>query len=277
MKSVKIVETGIDEKFWSKEELARIDVEGLKRKHLVIEWTEVNEEIKTFIRDFLMLQYSLPIKSLRCISHKYVAQKSMVVGTSDDVEAAGITIEPLNPDIAFYLSQIPINQTLPIGCQATVEEEIPYELKEDGTMHEHRFLSSDSLKFSTDIKHPCLRHVHICGIETGSKLREKFVVEWSNPAIISLTLFGFKRNDLERKFHIWVYDFWHLSIKEVIDRYIKWIEDDYTEPVIHALDSNDYGQNILNKPNLLKWLKAISREIDGKKITPIDIVDIGKV
>ena len=220
MKSAKIVETGVDEKFWSKEELARIDVEGLKRQHLVIEWKEVNAEVKQFMRDLLILQYSLPIKVLRCLSHKYVAQKSMVVGTSDDIEAAGITIEPLNPDISFFITQIPINQSLPIGCQVTVEEEIPYELKEDGSMYEPRFLSSNSLKFDTDIKRPCLRNVHICGIETGSKLREKFTVEWSNPSIIQLTMFGFKRNDYEKKFHIWIYNFWNVSIQELLKKYL---------------------------------------------------------
>lgn len=223
---------GPSAKDFTPEELKLIDLEALQRHYLKITWCSTKDELTedhySAMRDITFLQNSLPMKYLKPVpdSFSYVAQKSHIVGQDKNVKNAGITCEPLNPDLNHIVSYTPINQALPLGTVVTLDVETEFE----SPTAERYFVWSDCLKTTADISEkiqgekplskfirPWAGKCHYCAIDIGSQITGKYEVSEVDTSIIkSFNLFGFARSDERREFVIWTYNAYNILPEEVL-------------------------------------------------------------
>lgn len=276
MKSISIYETGVETSKLPEDKLKYLDLEGLKRFHLVIEWKN-NFDPSLIIRDLLKTQYMLDYKWLQPISYKYIAQKTITNGNMNNIETANIQIEPLANDYENLISRIPINQHLEIGTEATLENSISYELDSEGKMQERKYLSSSNLKFEkSNVKNPILRNFHIGSQEVGSIIRAKYEVQIVNKFLGKFRLWSFRRSPTDSSFTIQLWNYYGLSILELIEMIINYVKNQYQPPKLEVLDYND-TKYLINKPEeLIKFLEELKTEVQKSKIEKILINDLVK-
>lgn len=230
---VELYEYGPKESDFSKEELNLIDIDGLQRNYMKITFNDLSDEVYFAFRDIVKLQYSLPVKYLRPVpgTYSYVSQKSQIFGKEKDIKNAGITIEPLNPDIFNLISYTPINQSIPLGTVVVLDVNTPFDILSDGNEPERKFIWSDNLTTNSEIeKHiktenpksirtkPWIGKCHYCAIDIGSRLTAKFEVSYVDTEIVkSFSLFGFKRNDNVKEFVIWTYKCFNITPIDILN------------------------------------------------------------
>lgn len=276
MKSISIYETGVETSKLPEDKLKYLDLEGLKRFHLVIEWKN-DFDPSLIIRDLLKTQYMLDYKWLQPISYKYIAQKTITNGNMNNIETANIQIEPLANDYENLISRIPINQHLEIGTEVTLENSISYELDSEGKIQERKYLSSSNLKFEkSNVKNPILRNFHIGSQEIGSIIRAKYEVQIVNKFLGKFRLWGFRRSPTDSSFTIQLWNYYGLSILELIEMIINYVKNQYQPPKLEVLDYND-TKYLINKPDeLIKFLEELKTEVQKTKIEKILINDLVK-
>lgn len=276
MKSISIYETGVETSKLPEDKLKYLDLEGLKRFHLVIEWKN-DFDPSLIIRDLLKTQYMLDYKWLQPISYKYIAQKTITNGNMNNIETANIQIEPLANDYENLISRIPINQHLEIGTEVTLENSISYELDSEGKMQERKYLSSSNLKFEkSNVKNPILRNFHIGSQEVGSIIRAKYEVQIVNKFLGKFRLWSFRRSPTDSSFTIQLWNYYGLSILELIEMIINYVKNQYQPPKLEVLDYND-TKYLINKPDeLIKFLEELKIEVQKTKIEKILINDLVK-
>ena len=276
MKSISIYETGVETSKLPEDKLKYLDLEGLKRFHLVIEWKN-DFDPSLIIRDLLKTQYMLDYKWLQPISYKYIAQKTITNGNMNNIETANIQIEPLANDYENLISRIPINQHLEIGTEVTLENSISYELDSEGKMQERKYLSSSNLKFEkSNVKNPILRNFHIGSQEVGSIIRAKYEVQIVNKFLGKFRLWSFRRSPTDSSFTIQIWNYYGLSILELIEMIINYVKNQYQPPKLEVLDYND-TKYLINEPDeLIKFLEELKTEVQKTKIEKILINDLVK-
>lgn len=276
MKSISIYETGVETSKLPEDKLKYLDLEGLKRFHLVIEWKN-DFDPSLIIRDLLKTQYMLDYKWLQPISYKYIAQKTITNGNMNNIETANIQIEPLANDYENLISRIPINQHLEIGTEVTLENSISYELDSEGKMQERKYLSSSNLKFEkSNVKNPILRNFHIGSQEVGSIIRAKYEVQIVNKFLGKFRLWSFRRSPTDSSFTIQLWNYYGLSILELIEMIINYVKNQYQPPKLEVLDYND-TKYLINKPDeLINFLEELKTEVQKTKIEKILINDLVK-
>lgn len=276
MKSISIYETGVETSKLPEDKLKYLDLEGLKRFYLVIEWKN-DFDPSLIIRDLLKTQYMLDYKWLQPISYKYIAQKTITNGNMNNIETANIQIEPLANDYENLISRIPINQHLEIGTEVTLENSISYELDSEGKMQERKYLSSSNLKFEkSNVKNPILRNFHIGSQEVGSIIRAKYEVQIVNKFLGKFRLWSFRRSPTDSSFTIQIWNYYGLSILELIEMIINYVKNQYQPPKLEVLDYND-TKYLINKPDeLIKFLEELKTEVQKTKIEKILINDLVK-
>lgn len=224
--------TGPKESDFNEDELKLIDIDGLQRNYLKISIKSYTDELYFALRDIAKCQYLLPIKYLRPIpgSYSYVAQKSQIFGKEKDIKNAGVTIEPLNPDIFNVISYTPINQSLPLGTVVTIDVGVPYDTLPNGEEPERKFIWSNNLKTVDDVEakikaenknsirvKPWIECCHYCSIDIGSRLTAKYEVDYVDTNIAkSFSLFGFSRCDTANEFTIWTYKCFNIVPKDIL-------------------------------------------------------------
>ena len=276
MESVHTFETGIDVDFFDKEKLKLIDVEALKRFHLLIRWDKVDDDICILIRDLLKTQYSLDYKWLEANdeAYEYIAQKTNTVGDSTNIKTANVTIEPLNNDYKSYISRIPINQKLELGTDVSLSHAIPYGYTKDGAIHEREFLHSGLLEFHCKLSNPVINYFHIGSQEVGSLIRANFKVRNADIHRGRFRLWSFRRNDHERCFVISLWHFYGLSLEELIAMMIDYVENKYSEPRFYKIGANDHGANILNREKLASFLHSLLELTQKSKIEKLSCPEL---
>lgn len=283
MESVHNYTTGIDTKFFSKEDLALIDVKGLEREHIVIRWKKVDENICVLIRDLIKTQFSLPYKWLEPNdeAYEYVAQKSNTAGGSTDIKTAEITIEPLNKNYKYAIARIPINQKLDLDTDVELDHQVPYRLdpknNPEGKIPDRVFIHSGLLKFhGTSIPSPILNHWHIGSQDIGSMIRAHYKVRYVDLTKGRFRLWNFRRNDNERCFVLSVWKCYGLSLLEVLNMILNYVKNDYVEPKIYKVGANDYLNNILDRKKLESFLEsliaAVTKAGEFKRVEIVDLV-----
>lgn len=226
--SVEQYTNGPVDKDFTADELKLIDLEALQRTYMKITFKELNEDTYTFMRDVAKLQYTLPVKYLRPIADtfSYVSQKSHIVGNDKNVKNAGITIEPLNPDINNIVSYTPLNQSVPLGTVVTLDVETEFESETAS----RKFIWSDCLKTVADITEkiqaekpnsifirPWAGKCHYCAIDIGSHVSGKYEVQYVDTSIVkSFQLYGMARCDDLKEFVIWVYHCYNLLPEDIL-------------------------------------------------------------
>lgn len=229
---VETYSNGPKESDFTKEELKLIDIDGLQRNYLKITFKELTDDVYFALRDMTRCQYALPVKYLHPVpnSFSYVSQKSQIFGKERDIKNAGITIEPLNNDIANVISYTPINQSLPLGTIVTIDVSTDFDISEDGKEPERKFIWSNNLQTSSDIEDkikkenpksitskPWIQCCHYSSIDIGSRITGKFEVSNVNTEIAkSFSLYGFGRCDVKKEFTIWVYKCFNLMPIDIL-------------------------------------------------------------
>lgn len=281
MESVSTFSTGIDTKFFSKEDLSYIDTEALSREHIIIRWKKLDDSIFTLIRDLIKTQFSLPYKWLEPNdeAYEYVAQKSNTTGGSTDIKTADITIEPLNKNYKQTIARIPINQNLEVGTDVEIENHVPYSLdpktNKEGRIPDRVFLHSGLLVFHSRIPHPCLNYWHIGSQEIGSMIRAHFKVQYVDLQRGKFRLWNFRRNDAERCFVISAWKCYGLKMEEIIAMILLYVREQYVEPKIYKVGANDYYNNILEREKLAKFLESLLAEVKkSKEFKRVDISEL---
>jgi hypothetical protein len=223
---------GPKEADFTKDELKLIDIDGLQRNYLKITFKQLTDEVYFTLRDITKCQYVLPVKYLHPVpgSYSYVSQKSQIFGKEKDIKNAGVTIEPLNPDIFNLISYTPINQSIPTGTIVTLDVSIPFDTLPNGEEPERQFIWSYNLKTDNDIEDkiksenpksirtkPWIDKCHYCTIDIGSRVTAKYEVASVDTEIIrSFSLFGFSRCDDVKEFTIWSYKCFNVLPKDVL-------------------------------------------------------------
>ena len=273
IKNIQLIETHINKEALTKEQQDLLDFEQLKRFFIIINWKDnVDEQVENFIRDLLKINYSLPVKYLKCISFSYVCQKSNKSEKSDDINSAGVLIEPLNNDFEKYITQIPISQKIKLGTKFLLNKKISY----DESYKNRKFLWSNNLEcIDKNEKHLVLRNCHIGAMEIGSEIKAKFTVDTLNHLKDNSTvrLFGFRRHPNDKQFIIEHWNFWDYTSLELLNKILEFVKNDYEEPKINHNDANDYGANILYKENLINVLNEIIKKLPSK-ITDSGTIEI---
>lgn len=224
---------GPNAKDFRKDELELIDIEGLQRTQLTINFKELTDEVYMFMRDVAKSQYKIPVKYLKLIpgSYEYVSQKSALFGKDRSVKNASITIEPLNNDYSNIITYTPINQALPVGTMVELNIEVPY----NGPNAKQMFFWSDNLTTIDDIenkiqdeckklfdrsciyKSPWIGKCHYGSIDIGSVITAKFEVDYVDTNLYSsYSLFGFSRNDELNEFNIWCYNCYNVTPRDIL-------------------------------------------------------------
>ena len=217
---------------FTKEELKLIDIDGLQRNYLKITFKSLTDDVYFALRDIARSQYALPVKYLHPVpnSFSYVSQKSQIYGKEKDIKNAGITIEPLNNDIANVISYTPINQSLPLNTVITIDVATDFDTTPDGKEPERKFIWSNNLQTSSDIESkikkenpnsiytkPWIGCCHYSSIDVGSRITGKFEVNMVDTEIVkSFSLFGFNRCDERKELIIWVYKCFNLMPVDVL-------------------------------------------------------------
>lgn len=274
VEKLNLFETHIDKSHFTEEQLERIDYEATRRFHLVIRWKEVNDDVCLIIRDLLKIQYWLKYKVLQNTSYKYVAQKTNTNGSDTNIESANILIEPLNNDFKGLIHRIPINQKLDIGTEVLLNKSIPYNPDEKGMIPDRKFLHSGNLEFNTKIPNPIPNFFHIGAMEIGSNIKAKFIVQYADPVIEKFRLFSFLRQDECNVFVLQLWNFYGINFKELFDLMIDYIENGYKPIEYYTISANDYGNKIIDKDGLLKFVKGLSQGIEKLKIEEVNIGDL---
>ena len=269
--SVEIYRTGVDTSHFSKEQLSRLDVDALKRTHLVIHWKDVNNKVCLLIRDLLKIQYSLPYKILNNVSYKYVSQKTNTNGDDTNIESANILIEPLNNDFKSQIRRMPINQKLEIGTEVVLNKSIDYNPEENGLIPDRKFLHSGNLVFSTSVPHPCPKFFHLGAMEIGSNIRAKFTVQLANPLVEKYRLFEFMRKDAKKVFVLQLWDYYGLNFSELLDMMIDYVEKHYNPVQYYTISANDYGNNVIDREGLAEFLSGLKDKVDATKPNEVSI------
>lgn len=217
---------------FTKDELKRIDIDGLERNYLTITWSKLSDDEYFAMRDIAANQYKLPIRYLKPVpnSFSYIAQKSQLSGKEKDIKNAGIVVEPLNADFFNMISYTPINQSLPLGTMITIDVENPF-LTTDGTEPERKFIWSNNLRTDPDVESkikqenpksirtkPWIRCCHYGAVDIGSRLTAKYECSYVDTEIIrSFSLFGFSRSDERKEFTIWVYKCFNVQPVQILE------------------------------------------------------------
>jgi hypothetical protein len=64
---------------------------------------------------------------------------------------------------------------------------------------------------------PFLECVHFGAIDIGSELKGKFIVSEIDLELMqSYSLFGFSRNDRQKYFVLWIYNYYNISIEQLL-------------------------------------------------------------
>lgn len=275
---ITIHETGIETDHFPSDKLAFIDTEGLKRKHLTIYWKCSEDDIADIIRDLLKCQYMLDYKYLQPVSFKYLAQKSITNGDSNNIESSKITIEPLHNDFESLISRTPINQKLELNTNVILEKSISHDIDENGKGEERKYLSSNNLEFEgIKISNPCLKWVHYGAQEPGSAIHCKYIVQHVNKNIGKFRLFNFRRSPTDKLFVIQLWNFFGLSMAELIEMIIDYVKNQYVEPSVYSIGFNDKGANLLNPKKLIDFLEDLLKEVKKTKVEQSHIQDMLKM
>ena len=277
MKGVTLHETGVETDHFPKEKLAYLDTEGLKRQHLTIYWNCPEEEICMLIRDILKCQYMLDYKYLQPVSFKYIAQKTHTNSNTNLIDSAMVTIEPLHNDFETLISRTPINQKLEIGTNVLLEKSIGYEKDEEGKIEERKYLHSGNLVFETKIPNPCMKFVHYGAQEIGSVIRAKYLVQYVNKQIGKFRLFNFRRSPTDKLFVIQLWNFYGLTMVELLEMILNYVKNQYVEPQVYASNHNDKGANLLNIDKTTKFLETLIQEVKKVKVEPITMQNLLKI
>ena len=277
MKSVTLHETGVDVDHFPKDKLAYLDIEGLKRQHLTIYWKCSEEELCSLIRDMLKCQYMLDYKYLQPISFKYIAQKTHTNSNTNLIDSAMVTIEPLHNDFETLISRTPINQKLDIGTNVLLEKSIGYEKNEEGKIEERKYLHSGNLVFETKLPNPCMKFVHYGAQEVGSVIRAKYLVQYANKQIGKFRLFNFRRSPTDKLFVLQLWNFYGLSMVELLELMLNYVKNQYVEPQVYTLNHNDKGTNLIEPDKLAKFLETLIQEVKKVKVEKIKMQDLLKI
>jgi len=247
-----VYKTKLDPKQFNSNQQNKIDFEGLGRTFLKITVDELTEEYYEALKHLFKLQYKLEVKYLKPVPDacRYISQKTPLIGNNKDITKASITIEPLHGNIFnTVVPRIPINQKLKLGTVVNLTAETTF-MKDDS---DRKFLWSNNLSIaksgsestkktndespsvfisggesskvksdsaSSLVTNNWLMNVHIGTIDVGSKIVGKFIV--SNTDIQqSYSLFGFNRNDSEKYIILWIFNYYNITMEELIDRILK--------------------------------------------------------
>ena len=213
---------------FSKEDLELLDIEGLSRSFVTIQFKEINDQVIFALRDFIRNQYKLPMKYIECVNFQYQSVKRKPIKDKSGKMLDYLYIEPLNNNYPSYIRYIPINQALPLDTSILINID---ETKMPNLEPNYYFLRSNSMitdkniediikksKPSSKYLKPWLNNVHIGSLDIDSKLLFKGKVSLNNPEVCnSLTLFGFNRDDDNKLFRIFVYDCYNVTPKEIFE------------------------------------------------------------
>ena len=156
-------------------------------------------------------QYKFPMKYLKPdVGNYYVSQKTALNSSTKKITDAYKQVEPLSIGFDFYISQILINQQLPLGTVVSINIENDYSSN-------RKFIRSNSLKTQLDnlTYEPYCKTIHIGAVDTGSVYSGKFVV--SERPINSDTFCKFSFKVKENEFSLITYN--HLvdtSFKQLV-------------------------------------------------------------
>ena len=232
IKAVEQYKVNLNKNDFTADELKLIDIEGLSRNYLKIEFKSLGDDEYFVMRDIAKLQYKLPIKYLKPVpnSFSYICQKSLISGNEKDIRNAAVTIVPLNPNVQKQISYTPINQSLPLGTIVTIDVDVEYTPSDPNITPQRRFIWSDNLKTDKNISEiikrenpksiytkPWIQHCHYCAIDIGSQLNAKYeVAEVDLSIYASFSLFGFSRSDERKEFTIWTFNYFNITPVDVL-------------------------------------------------------------
>ena len=230
--SANITQLKLDPNEFSESEKRIIDLNGLSQHILTITFSELTEEVYLFMRDVARLQNKLPMKHLKLVpgTFEYVSQKSQIFGKEQDIRCASVTIEPLNNDYANTITYTPINQSIPIDTVVTLNISTIYN-DTDTDVASQKFFWSNNLKTVSNVRElikkenpnsitlePWMKCVHYGSIDIGSVINAKYTVDWVDTDMYSsYSLYNFRRDDVNKKFIIWIYDAWNINHKDLLE------------------------------------------------------------
>jgi hypothetical protein len=235
-----------DPKDFTEEEQERIDFEGLRRYFIKVSLREIDPEFYEAFKYLVKIQYKIPIKYLKPVREmcSYISQKSMLYEDERDIRNASITIEPSHANFFnMIIPHLPINQALPLETVFTINVKIPFLNDRNGLCPVSKFIWSNNLKTKQNIseiienekpkssyKKPFLENVHFGAIDIGSELKGKFVVSMTDKDLMqSYSLFGFRRSDEQKEFMMWIYNYYNISMSELLDLIEETVENDKTK------------------------------------------------
>jgi hypothetical protein len=241
-----------DPKDFTEEEQKRIDFEGLRRYFIKVSVKEINHEFYEAFKYLVKIQYKLPMKYLKPVRElcSYISQKSMLFENEHDIRNASITIEPSHANFFnMIIPHLPINQALPLETVFTINVKIPFLNDRNGLCPVSKFIWSNNLKTKQNINEiiekekpkssyskPFLENVHFGAIDIGSELKGKFVVSFIDLELMqSYSLFGFRRSDEQNEFVIWIYNYYNVSMPELLDMINEHAESDKTKLLMQEI------------------------------------------
>lgn len=238
--SITINRITLDRKLFNEKQQDKIDFNGLSRTYLTINVKNIDDDYYEIMKYLFRLQYKLDMLYLKPIPDvcKYVSQKTPLVGNDKYIENALIVIEPLHGNLFnTIIPYTPINQSLKEGTIVNFNAETPFIIPDDdGLKSGRKFMWSNTLETSEKVpENPWLKCVHYGTIDVGSKVTGKFVVSKVDCSIQqSYSLFGFSRDDNKKYIKLWIYDYYNLSMKELIKKMLMKNEELYNNKLLNA-------------------------------------------
>jgi hypothetical protein len=237
--TVEYVLCELDPTKFTPEQRACLDFEGLKRHFLKIHVRELSQNYYQAFVHLNALQYHLPCRFLRSIpeSCSYICQKSLLYDTEKDLKNAALTIEPLHADFFnMVIPHLPINQHMPLNTVITLHAKIPFL---EPAKETRKYIWSNNLRAQADIESvihdvfpesittaPFLRGAHFGAIDIGSEIHGKFVVSPVDTNLFSsYSLFGYRRCDSNKMLIIWIYNYYNISVLELLERILQQSSD----------------------------------------------------
>jgi len=217
----------LDRKLFNEKQQDKIDFNGLSRTYLTIKVKKIDDDYYDILKHLFKLQYKLDMVFLKPISDvcKYVSQKTPLTGNDKNIENATIVIEPLHGNLFnTIIPYTPINQSIKEGTIVNFNAETPFVIeKDDGIKSGRKFMWSNTLETIEEVpENPWLKCVHYGTIDVGSKVTGKFTVSKVDCDLQhSFSLFGFSRDDSKQVITLWIYDYYNVSLKELIEKIIK--------------------------------------------------------
>jgi hypothetical protein len=209
----------LDPTKFSEEQKNVIDFENLKRHIIKVSVKTIDEKYYDAFKHLNKLQYNLPMRYLKPISEActYVSQKSLLYENERDIRNAAITIEPLHPNFFnMVIPHTPIDQNISLGTVFTLYAKVPFLNDKNGNPPKRKFISSNNLK--TGSAENFLKNVHYGAIDIGSEIKGKFIVSQVDLELMnSFSLFGFRRSDEDKEFMLWIYNYYGISMKELLE------------------------------------------------------------